>query len=684
MRTATRVFLALWVFLGFCLTAEEVPLASKTLIQALVEEVSGEIAYQYTVQISQYDRIQASKGWHEAAVLIQKKLEEMGYTDVSIEGWPSNGSRYYYTYRTPIGWGAKRAELWMVSPERERLCSFEELPLTLVKHSNSTDVEAELIDVGTGVGEDSYKEKDVRGKVVLATAYSGDVMREAVVKRGALGVVTWYPPEVRPGYPNMIRYTAVWPTWEEKDKIGFGFNVSKQQGWKLKKMLDDGRQVVLKAYVEAEYYDSQIEVLTAALPGREEPGREVMIIGHLCHPQPSANDNASGSGGMLEMARALKKMIDKGLVRPPRRTIRFLWVPEFYGTVPYIQAHLERTRNTLSVINCDMIGEDLHLTGGTFNITCTPDSMPSYLNDVVVNFARQAEHLNLTSLNGSLHPFAFRVHPFSGGSDHYLFNDGALKVPAVMFGHGDVFHHTSLDTLDKVDPTELRRVCFVALGASYYMADASDGEALAMSRLILRNGLGRLAQDCYDSLSAVLAAEKESQLRGAYAQVLNVLRHSSEREGLAVLSTRVFCTDPKTSQEARGFVEPLKSLNAALMADAQAAYGKKCRDLGIRPEVPARTKDAETLSRLIPVRDKDFVCPLQGSFIEDKIGPDATEGVKIRGNAAYEVLNFADGRRSITDIADAVSAEFGPLDIQDVLAFFRVLEKAGLVKLISR
>jgi aminopeptidase YwaD len=133
--------------------------------------VSGEIAFNYTVLISHFDRVQASEGWHESALMIKDKLAEMGYEDATIEGWPSNGSRYYYTYQTPIGWRAKKAVLWMVSPERERLCSYEGIPFTLVKYSNSADVEAELIDVGAGVGDKSYTGKDVKGKIVLATDY---------------------------------------------------------------------------------------------------------------------------------------------------------------------------------------------------------------------------------------------------------------------------------------------------------------------------------------------------------------------------------------------------------------------------------------------------------------------------------------------------------------------------------
>jgi len=682
MKSMRKVLNLLFIMILCASIAQaENPLASKKLIQALVDEVSGEIAFKYTVLISHFDRIQASEGWHDSALLIKNELEKIGYTDVVLEGWPSNGSTYYYTYKTPIGWRARQAELWMVTPRREKLCSYEEIPLTLVKHSNSANVEAELVDVGTGVVEESYKDKDVRGKIVLATAYTGDVMREAVLKRGALGVVTWYPPEVRPGYPNMIRYTAIWPTWEEREKIGFGFNVSKNQGWRLKKMLDEGRKVVLKANVDAEYYETEVEVLSAALPGSTEPEKEVMIIGHLCHPLPSANDNASGSGGMLEMARALKKMVDKGLIDPPQRTIRFLWVPEFAGTFPYIKAYLERTRNTLAVINCDMIGEDLHLTGGTFNVTCTPDSLPSYLNDVVVNFTKLAERLNLRSMNGSNHPFAYRIRPFGGGSDHYVFNDGALSVPSVMFGHGDTFHHTSLDTPDKVDASELRRVCFVALGSTYYMAAASDKEARDMARLIAGNGISRMSEDYYDILPRMFEADDSAKLHEEYTQVLNVVEHSLQREIQSVRSTRMFVKNDQMKKEIDRTTENLTLLRNGFNKEVQKLYAELCRKFGMKPKPITLTAEEKRLSRVVPLRAEDFVCPLQSDYVEEKLGQGIMRQLKLRGNAAYEAINFADGKRSIYDIARAVSAEFGPVDVKDVEDFFKMLEKAELFRL---
>ena len=686
MRTTTKFFRVFLIvcLLAFVLSAAESPLASKKLVQALIDEVSGEIAFRYTAQISTFDRIQASEGWHDAAVWIKNELDKIGYKDALIEGWPSNGSTRYYTYKTPIGWKAKRAELWMVSPRREKLCSFEEIPLVLVKHSHSANVEAELIDIGSGLGEGAYRGKDVKGKIVLSTGASGAVMREAVMKRGALGVITYYPPEVRPGFPNMIRYTAFWPTWEEREKVGFGFNVSKNQGATLKGMLEQGHKIMLKAEVDASFYETKVEILTASLRGSAEPDQEVMIIGHLCHPTPSANDNGSGSGGMLEMARALKKMVDKGTIEPPRRTIRFLWVPEFAGTIPYIKTHLERTRNTLAVINCDMIGEDLHLTGGMFNITVTPDSMPSYLNDVVANFAGLVDSLGLKSLNGSDHPFAYRVVPFGGGSDHYLFNDGALRVPSVMFGHGDTFHHTSLDSIDKVDASELRRVCAIALGSTIYLAGAQATEAKVMAALITRQGLGRLAGDYYDAYRAMTASDNAGKLFDATRQAMTVVERSTAREKEAVFSTSRFGQEAELKQEIAGFLINLDTMAMRFKTEMGKTYKNLCLKFKVQPQEIAATPEEKKFFNVVPLRAESFVCPLETDYLVEKLGGGVVSQIKLRGYAAYEALNFANGKRSLYDISQAVSAEFGPQSIADIYGFFKILEEVGLVKLTTR
>ena len=674
---------ALLFILALPLAAAETHLASPGLVRALTEEVSGEIAFRYTAMISAFDRVQASEGFHAAAEAIRAELLRLGYDDAEIEGWPSDGSRRYYTYRSVIGWRARKAELWMTTPSRERLCSFEELPLSLVKHSGPGHVEAELVDVGSGVGEAAYRGKDVKGRIVLATAATAQVMREAVLERGALGVLTYFAPDTRPGYPNLVRYTALWPRWEDRDKLGFAFNLSKNQGATLKRLLEEGRKIVLRADVDTEFFPTNIETLTASLRGAVEPDKEVLLVAHLCHPAPSANDNGSGSGGLLEMARALKAMIASGAVPPPRRTIRFLWVPEFNGLVPYVQAHLERTRGALAAVNCDMIGEDLHLTGGTLGLYRTPDSNPSALNDVVADFAGLAESLGLTSLNGSTHAFVWKSYPYGGGSDHVVFNDGALRVPSVMLNRGDTFHHTSLDTMDKVDPTELRRASFVALGAVYYLAVAGDREALDMARLVVRNGLARQAADVYDALAAMSAAEAAGPLHLAYDRARNVNEASARRETAAVRSALAFAQDAGTGRLAGAAAAPLERSRLSLRQALADAHAEGCARLGLKVPrtvaLPEADYEALFKGEPVPVRSPDFVAPLETDYLVEKLGPAVLAKLRLPGDAAYEALNFVDGRRTRQDIFRALQAEFGEIDPAALTDFFEVLEQAGLV-----
>ena len=47
---------------------------------------------------------------------------------------------------------------------------------------------------------------------------------------------------------------------------------------------------------------------------------------------------------------------------------------------------------------------------------------------------------------------------------------------------------------------------------------------------------------------------------------------------------------------------------------------------------------------------------------------------------AYEVLNFADGKRNAQEIRDAVSAEYGPVPLELVIEYLEALEKIGLTE----
>jgi hypothetical protein len=253
-----------------------------------------------------------------------------------------------------------------------------------------------------------------------------------------------------------------------------------------------------------------------------------------------------------------------------------------------------------------------------------------------------------------------------------------------MFNRDDIFHHTSLDTPDKVDPTELRRVCFIALGASYYLSSASDEEAKTMAHLIARNGLSRLAEDYYDSLLPMETGLDPAKALEAYEQVMNVIQHSSKREMDSVLSTLVFADNVAVKNEIQNSVENIKIMSASFQKDAEIRYTQICKKAGMKVMKMSLTDEEKKLSQIVPVRDEHFICPLNNDYVVAKLGEGAFAGIDLGRYGTYEALNFVDGKRSVLDIAKAVSAEYGLVEPNKVFAFFQVLEKAELVTLNKR
>ncbi|NIW11051.1 MAG: DUF4910 domain-containing protein, partial [Gammaproteobacteria bacterium] len=166
-----------------------------------------------------------------------------------------------------------------------------------------------------------------------------------VYKRGAAGVITdTLTYEIKNfresiDLPDAHAYQAIWPTKEELNKVTFGFSITKRQGNQLRALLKQKKTVTLKAIVDAKLFPGKLDIITATIKGKTKPNQEIFLIAHLCHPKPSANDNASGSGLLLEIARTIIALIQKGKIPQPKRTIRFFWVPEIYGTIAYLHKH---------------------------------------------------------------------------------------------------------------------------------------------------------------------------------------------------------------------------------------------------------------------------------------------------------------------------------------------------------
>jgi len=668
------------------------------------EELSGRSAKSYVSEITRYHRIQGSSMYHEAALYLRDELRKMGKVDVELLQFPADGKRMFWTHENTIGWSIKSAELRMLEPRKVLLARFEDTPQALHTFSRKTPiggVVAELVDVGKGVKSKDYKGKKVRGKIVLATGGARQVHQLAVIERGAVGVVTdslaYEFPNVRESIdiPDAHSYQGIWPTGKDLDKIRFGFSLSKRQGNELRALMAKGKKVKLKADVDSRLFPGKYDVVSASIKGASRPEEEVFLIAHLCHPKPGANDNASGSGLLLEIARTISALIRSRKIKRPARTIRFFWVPETTGTVAMLSTYPEMRKKLIAGINLDMVGEDQDLCGSTLHLTPTPDSLPSYLNDLVqIVLEKSGSILDPMIQSGLLSTFRFARVPYGLGSDHAEFVEPTTGVPCVSFTQWpDKFYHTSMDTIDKVSETSLKRVGWTSAIVALKVADADKETILELAGMTSSNGLRRIADASAKASGELLGMTQDSNQKGlkkliARSASYHLLRieHIGQREIRALRSVERLGTSKQLDRFLESQENFIRDATNREIARIRMITEDVSEEHGIRIPSEAGESKAERLAKkLVPRRL--FKGTLGWSLLRDFLGEERYEAYdeieEVDGEfftKAGEVINFTDGRRTVHEIVGLVSSEYGQTDDAHVLKYLRDLE---LMKLIA-
>lgn len=675
------------------------------------DEISGNTAKSFVAQISQFHRIQGSTMFHEAAEYVKEQAEKLGLEEAAIEQFPADGKSKYWNHTSPVGWEVKSAELRLIEPEEKQLVTYEDIPQSLHTFSNGTPpqgVVAELVDVGEGTKPKDYEGKNVKDKFVLATGRARLVHELAVYKHGAAGVITdtitYEMPNVRESVdiPDAHAYQAIWPTAEEVSNVKFGFSLSKRQGNALRAYLKAGKTVRLMAAVDARLFPFYEDVVTATIRGTEKTSDEVFMVAHLCHPKPSANDNASGSGLLLEIARTMKALIDSGRIPPPMRTIRFIWVPETLGSVAYISAHKDLTGRLVAGINLDMVGQNQELCRSTLNLDRTPDSLPSYLNDFVFSLIEKTvKEFDYQTRFGLSSTFRYRTTAFSGGSDHAEFTEATTRIPCVMLLQWpDLYYHTSMDTIDKVSEDSLKRVGWITTVAVLTLANATTEEAFLLASQTASKGMVRLHEAGLEAVEELIAKRNEQiknkkailarELAMTALHYKNKIRHIVWRETQAVKSVSRLAESPELEanldKHCRSIIDSGKRETARL--EEALNFIAHASKLTI-PTKLEETKAEKDLKRLIP--KKLFKGTLSSDELRRMLGQREYEWYDLIsekdldfGRKMLEIVNFMDGKRNAYDIAAAVSAEYGPTQLEHVQKFLKDLKKTKLATLKQR
>lgn len=154
----------------------------------------------------------------------------------------------------------------------------------------------------------------------------------------------------------------------------------------LRDCLERNEKIILKVSCKTQMVPYKEECLTALIKGDEKPDEELVFTAHVFEgfAKQGANDNASGCVALMETARVIQSLIESGRVKL-KRSIRFLFVPEISGTASFLEKFPDIKEKIYANINEDMIGEALIKNNSTFQMKSIPDSIPSYLNDVIAS-----------------------------------------------------------------------------------------------------------------------------------------------------------------------------------------------------------------------------------------------------------------------------------------------------------
>ncbi|MEO8448400.1 MAG: M28 family peptidase [Gemmatimonadota bacterium] len=659
--------------------AQEQSLLPAPIVAALAEELSGEAAKRNLEFLTRLHRMPASPAFHEAILFLASQAKAAGLNDIHVDSFPTDGKRFYGTQRSRPAWYADFGELWEMERRPSgwvpaiRLASWDAMPITVADMGESGDVETELVDVGDGTAESDYVGKDVRGKLILTGGQPGAVAPLGLARLGAAGIVSYAQNQHQAWWgedENLIR----WGHFDAFTPFNtFGFMVSLKQARTFRHRLGRGEVIRLKASVRAARRPGFYEVLSATIPGGDPKLRdeEIAFSCHLDHQRPGANDNASGCVTIMEIARAVSKLIADGRLPRPARTLRFIWPPEIEGTFALLTSRPELARRFKAVVHMDMVGGG-PVTKSIFRVHRGPASRPSFINDVAEVWGQLANDESLAfagtgaaryplvAPEGGKEPFQAKLDEFSLGSDHEIYAEGSFGIPAIYLAQWpDRYIHTNFDVAANIDPTVVKRAAFVGGASALVLANAGPNDAEALWGAIAAKSLRRTA----------LMAERRAALDPTEAAALTRFHWQAERAMLPSLE--------------RFFPVP-----AALRSRADSFYAALETATGRPVAAPLPSGAGAIVYR----RNPDLKGPMSGfayDYLSDHYGAERSAALRLLGYSglrgsggdyAYETLNFVDGRRPLSEIRDAVSAVYGPIPLELVAEYLAALESIDVVK----
>lgn len=480
---------------------------------------TGELAYSTTAYVADYWRVAGNTGFNNTILLIADSLKASGYV---LESEAAATDRLSYriekrpmTHKT---WEPVSASLQIVGDTKPLLVSESNRNMTYLNSAStpSEGLQAEVVWIKSA---EELKSKTVKDKVIY-TENNVRRLYEMAIKKGALGIISYDNPTYL--QPEKNTTSIQFRSLPANDSVDFwGIAMSFEARKELTRRMRNGKTQVL-VNIQTKQYSSEELTIVATIKGSQKPKEQLVFSAHI--QEPGANDNASGVGTQLEMARVAAKLLTTGAI-DVERSLTFLWGDEIVSTRRYITEDPLRAKDIKWGISLDMVGENTAVTGGTFLIEKMPDPSaiwtrgndkhtewggevlsledmkPHYLNDFILsNFKEQSKFAN----------WPVDTNPFEGGSDHTPFLNA--DIPGLLLWHfTDQFYHTDNDRIDKVSQETLKNVGTTALVSGLELLNADKDFAKKNIRLLKHQAFERLTTETQLSKEAIASGSTLAQ-----------------------------------------------------------------------------------------------------------------------------------------------------------------------------
>jgi len=680
----------------------------KDQVAEIVGEASGETAWNTVAEINAFNRERFDEeftgNFLETQVIV-RKLKSYGLAGVEVVTYPGSQA-----------WRAVKGELWETKPGRQKIASIHDMLPMLSSGSATTDVAGELVWVGRGTAKEILDAK-VEGKVVVT---EGGLMSAygAAVPQGALGVIAismsrpYFDPIQMPWGGISTRGRDV-PAGQPGQPAAqppapkFAFQVPVREGDILKRRLLANEKITVRAQVESKMETADLENVLALIPGTDPAAGEVILSAHLFEgmQKQGANDNISGSACILEVARVLNALIVEGRLPRPKRSIRFIWGPEFSGIGKWVQANQKIMEQTLCNINMDMVGEWLSKNQAFFCLMRTTYGNAHYINDVMENYYRYlgegnreriqnrstAAHVpvRVVAPSGADEPFVYSIETHYGASDHEVFNDWGVGVPGIMMiAWPDQWYHTSGDVADKADPTQLKRAAVIGAAGAYTVASAGAEAAVKIAGEIVSNATRRLGHQLVVSLETLNRATAESFGEEArFARDIFEAAVMNEKDTLGSV-LELAPGDASLSGYLAKMAKAVDGVGAAGLAAIDAHRAAVAQKVGVKPAPVVLTALEKKAAKIIPRPTAKVRQDGYREYQKYITAVPAAERAKypVQGKdlaiaSPGELQLLINGRHSALDIRKMLDAQNERRStLQAVLNQFEILKLAGLVE----